>query len=804
VRALYVDESGRPRGARLVHERTRFVFDYLAIESAPQAFVYATTYPASDGGAPHTQEHLLLGKGNKGRWLGNYDHVMLAEWSAATWPYRTGYHFHTSAGTGAFWGILRTQLDALLHPDYSDEEIRREVCNFGVGRKPDGSLELDEKGTVYNEMVRTYEQAQTLEWDTLGRLVYGEAHPLALSQGGTPEGIRALTPQEIRVFHDAHYQLANMGMVGAFPSTVPLYDVLAHVGEALDTLAPRDDSRRYMTEADVPPARGATAGTLRVVDYPYATADQPSPAALGWPAARRLDLAERTAMELFLSAFGDGESSTMYDALVDRKTRVLDVGVTGVWTYSNDDPGQAVYLGVESLQASHTDEKTLGAIRDLVLARLRGLAALPDGSPELLAFGERMKARVIDARRRMDKVLDTPPLFGERGIGDFWIRHLTDLGRAPGFRKDLSQKEAYDHAMALATSRTNPWRDRLAAWGLFETPYGVVMRPSPDMRRRLDAERDARLGAELARLQAAYGTKDPQEALRRREAEIARGTEEIARAEAAVPMPPFVSDPPMTLDDSLAFKEARVRDVAVVASTFETMKSSTVGLALRADGIAPEDLPYLALLPSLIREVGVVRDGVPIPYDVMNDRLRREVLDLDVGWDASFATGRVELSVTGSGDDLEETRRALGWMRDVLRSPDWRPENLPRIRDVVGRAATRLRETMTGPEEYWAYSAAEAYRRQDSPRLAHTASFLTRAHDAFRLSWMLEEMDAGASGYLVSLEAAGKKLDRARLTDLAQALAGVDAPADPKEKHSPKLLPAIAPWITAARALPPA
>jgi hypothetical protein len=784
VRAIYVDDQGRPRGARLVHERTRFVFDLLTIESAPQAFVYATTYPTSDGGAPHTQEHLLLGKGNKGRWLGNYDHVMLAEWSAATWQYRTGYHFHTSAGPEAFWGILRTQLDALIHPDYSDEEILREVRNFGVGKKPDGSLELDEKGTVYNEMVRTYESASTLGWDVLGRLVYGDSHPLALSSGGTPEGIRALTPADIRAFHAAHYQLANMGMVGAFPSSVPLAEVLARVGGTLDALAPPADTRRYLAEADLPPAHGAPAGTLRVVDYPYATADQPSPAILAWPATRHLNIDERTAMEIFLSAFAGGESSTMYDALVDTKTRGLDVGATSVWVYASDDPGQPVFLGAESIRPARTDEPTLASLRDLVLAKLRALAALPEGSPELLAFGERMKARVIDARRRLDKVLDTPPLFGDRGTSDFWVRHLVDLNREPGFRKDLTQKAAYDHALALATSRTNPWRERLAAWGLLDAPYGVMLHPSPDLRKKLDAGRDARVAGELTRLETAYGTQDAQEALRRREGEIATGTAAIAHAEATVPMPPFVSDPPMTLDDSLAYAQSKVREVPVVASTFESMKSSTVGLVLGVQGVAPKDLVYLSLLPSLLRDVGVVRDGVPIPYDAMNDRLRREVLDLDVGFDTSFATGRVELDVTGSGDDPDETKRALGWMRDVLWNADWRPENLPRIRDVVGRAATRLREVMTGPEEYWATGAAEAYRRQDSPLLAHTASFLTRAHDAFRLSWMLEDADPALARYLRTLGGAGKVLHRASLTELAQSL-GRGGPGGPAHTLPP-------------------
>jgi hypothetical protein len=799
AKALYVDDAGRARGARFVHERTRFVLDYLVIESSPQAFVYATTYPTSDDGAAHTQEHLLLGKGNKGRLLGNYDHVMLAEWSAGTWPHRTAYHFHTSAGTDAFWGVLRMQLDALLHPDYSDEEIRREVRNFGVAPRPDGSLELDEKGTVYREMVRTYESASTLAWDAIGRLLYGPDHPLALASGGTPEGIRALTVADIRAFHEAHYQLANMGMVAAFPSSVSWPAALGTIGAMMDALAPQPDTRRHMTEADLPPARGAARGALRVVDYPYATADQPGPAILAWPATRTLDLADKALLEVFLGAFAGGEGSTMYKALVDRETRALDVGATAVWTYVSDDPGHAVYLGAENVSAMHADVTTLGAIRDRALAELRAIAALPDGSPELMSFGERVKARIVETRRSLDKVLDTPPQFGVRGASDFWIRHLTELDREDGsrtleesgpqrergsrtleesgpkgqrgFRKSLTQGDAFARASAVAESRVNPWRARIAAWGLLDAPYGIVARASPAYKEKLDHERLARVAAEVQRLQAAFDTSDPQEALRRREAEIAEGTAAIARAEAAVPMPPFVSDPPMTLDDALAYRVASVGGVPVVTATFDSMKSSTVGLALRLDGVKREDLPYLALLPELLRDVGLVREGAPLAYDEVNDRLRREVLGLGVGFDTSYSTGRAELTLVGSGDDVEETRRALGWMRDMLTSPDWRPENLPRIRDVVGRRATELRDVMSGPEEYWAASAAEAYRRQDSALLAHTASFLTRGYDAFRLSWRLAGADETTAHRIAALADARHALDRAALTRRAQALA---------------------------------
>ena len=53
----------------------------------------------------------------------------------------------------------------------------------------------------------------------------------------------------------------------------------------------------------------------------------------------------------------------------------------------------------------------------------------------------------------------------------------------------------------------------------------------------------------------------------------------------------------------------------------------------------------------------------------------------------------------GAGNDLDESRRAMEWMRPVLAHPDWRPENLPRIRDLGGTVGRRLRATMQGSEE---------------------------------------------------------------------------------------------------------
>ena len=126
----------------------------MQIQSVPQAFIWANTLINSDSGVAHTQEHLLLGKGNKGRNLGTQSQMALVRESAGTAQWRTFYHFNTSAGPDVFYHQLDQYLDALLNPDYTDEEIRREVRNFAV--KEDSKtkkLMLEEKGTVYNEMV---------------------------------------------------------------------------------------------------------------------------------------------------------------------------------------------------------------------------------------------------------------------------------------------------------------------------------------------------------------------------------------------------------------------------------------------------------------------------------------------------------------------------------------------------------------------------------------------------------------------------------------------------------------------------
>ena len=343
--AVYLDDSDHAIGARFRHVRTGFTLDLLEIQSVPQTFIWTTTYPTSNMGEPHTQEHLLLGKGNKGRELASRESMALVNSSAFTMQWRTCYFFYTPAGAGAFFEHFEHTLDALLHPDYTDEEIRREVRNFGVSVDPaGGSLKLEEKGTVYNEMVTSMDQAGSRLYRAAAIGLYGPEHPLALASGGSPEALRILQPADIRKFHAEHYFLGNMGAIVSLPKEVTAAAALARFDAELNRLEPRPPNYPVTTEDKLPAPRPAAAGRTEYVEYPFRNDQQPGMVALLWPAERKLSIRDQTLLSLFLSNVAGGPDTNLYKRLIDSSAREADFGARGVSAFVDSDLGNPVYL----------------------------------------------------------------------------------------------------------------------------------------------------------------------------------------------------------------------------------------------------------------------------------------------------------------------------------------------------------------------------------------------------------------------------------------------------------------------------
>ena len=229
----------------------------------------------------------------------------------------------------------------------------------------------------------------------------------------------------------------------------------------------------------------------------------------------------------------------------------------------------------------------------------------------------------------------------------------------------------------------------------------------------------------------------------------------------------------------------------IVTSTIDNMTSATLGVALRADDIRGEQLRYLSLLPALLTRTGVIENGQPVSYDEMSERIRKEILRVDANFSTNTRTGRVELIVRGAGLGAAETKRAIEWMSLVLHHPDWRPENLARIRDVVDQTLSGLRNTMQGSEESWVTNPSNAYRMQTSPAYLAADSFLTRSHNALRLRWLLKEVSADDRAPLTQWfgTLASQKGTRAELKDLLakpQTVAGLSVSATAIAKEAVK------------------
>ncbi|MBU0982774.1 MAG: insulinase family protein, partial [candidate division Zixibacteria bacterium] len=577
---LYQNELGKVMGARFRHVPSGFVLDLLRIQSVPQSFIWVNTHPATDQGTPHTLEHLLLGKGTKGRWVASYEDMSLGRSSAFTERLRTCYHFHTTAGGDIFFDLFEKKLDAMLHPNYTDEEIRREVCNIGVAMDPtDSTLRLEEKGTVYTEMISSFERPWGDLWYQLGKTLYGPNHPDGNSSGGLPAAIRTLTPQDIRNFHDSTHHLNNMGAQVSIADDISIDECLAKLSGIFARVEPDATPAAHPEDAilAVPEPAGAEPGTMVHVSFPHQNPDEPGLMVFAWPAKIELDPQESYLLDFMLDNIASGQTSNLYQKFIASQTRVMDIGATSVFYWRSDHRGNPIFLGLSNVKREAASDKMMDSVRTLILDEFRTLASLADGSDELKVFNERALSRVIEGRRGLRDFLSSPPRWGYRGTGSAWMEHLQLLHRKGGFRRDLALVDELNFAEEQLKQDKNIWRDLIAKWKLLEyTPYALVTLPEPEYLARIGTETEARLATELEDLTLRYGT-DATQAIEKFASEYELATASIDSAAASIEMPGFINDPPMTIDDQLKYTVDKVGGGEFVASHFDNMTGATFG-----------------------------------------------------------------------------------------------------------------------------------------------------------------------------------------------------------------------------------
>ena len=782
VVAHYTNHTEQVVGLRLTHLATGLPVHFLWMDTAPQAALMIRTYPEADHGAAHALEHLLLGKGTTGRALQTLADMRLGGITAGTAERYTWYHFYTGSGTTSFYEVLKQLLEALFHPDFSDAEAQQEVYQIGVANEPHtGQRWLTEQGTVYTEMHS--QQGMYDSWYALLKLVLGPDHPLTFQAGGTPDAIRTLTPREIRRFHRQHYVLGpSTPLVIVMDRQQPPEQVLTGL-ESLLAAFHRTKSAAPRETVVTPHLRVLPAEhrELRLVPWPSKDATDPAPILFGWPPIHLPSLDDRLRLEALLAALGQGPQSMLYRRLVDRQTREIDFGATGVGSMflpTYDPAWPVILMWIEGIPGDRLTAERLEEIRGHIQAKLRDIASYPDGSSELLALNRQILAYLTARRRDLTVWHTSPPGFGQRRLEATWIEHLELLDQEPAGRRSLDWQASWPRLEAEIESGTNIWRGVIERAGLLDLPYGTAAIPSPVLLQQLDQERQARLATALTAIQQRYDSADDQEALRRFEADWANQQVQHSGTPQPMALPTFTMHPPRTFDDTLSYAQVTIAGVPTVASYVEGAALTEIGLAFDLHDVPRHLYRYLPLLPALLRSTGIQEGEGMTPYSPFEEHIQRHLYRLETRYSAAPEAKRYELMITASGVGLKEFSAALDSVKSVTHANALGPDNLSRLVDLLQQHLSLERTLTQRPEEEWIETLAQAFRYQDDHLYLSLMAPPTRAHHLQRLAWQLagpvptetwQDLQAFATRLLASLQTLSGTEIALELADLQES-----------------------------------
>jgi Zn-dependent M16 (insulinase) family peptidase len=726
LQARYLDASGRPVGIRLEHKASGMPVWVLRTETVPQAFFWWKTLVDSDQGLPHSLEHLLVGKGTKGRLTELLTSMRLGGHGAATAGTETYYHFYSS-GMASFQEQLAQTLDAILKPDFSDLEAEREFFHVAVEDDGKGGLRLIEKGTVYNEMssnpgIHRY-------WNALMRKALGEGHPLSFASGGAPEAMRGVTPAMIREYHRKFYALGpDAGVVLVIPPEEKLEPALEKVRAELDRFAPKE--RRETVK--LPEPRPESSRKIELFPYPAKSGTDPANISFAWKPDPALSRARRMLHELLFDAFADGSRSNLYAALVDSKTRLLDTGATSVSHYSETehDAKRPVHIvSIGGIRGNRVDEKLLERLREVISAKMKEIAEYKEGSPELEDLNRRVRSAVRSWKRDLRVFVASPPGFGFRETGAGWQHFLEATDEQGGSDRKLDLSPQWAEVEAFLAGKGNVWKAIIDEGGYLEDPYGTAGIPSPEALAKAEKEKEERLKQKVEKIGDLKSFSD-QELQRSRQ---------VAELESQVAKPTFMKDPPLTYDEQAKVMRIKVGGRPAMAVAFEGTPFQDAVLAFSLKGLPARYYAYLPFLPQAIRSVGLREGDKVTDYRAFSEEVQREVYGLSASFSYNQWSDRFEFVVQGEGTDPAEAKKALELMSRMLASNDLSVANLSRLRDLIDERISADDQYTKQWEEHWIRNPAMAFRWQEQGLLLATASRFTQAHFYHRLKWRFHD-----------------------------------------------------------------
>ncbi|NEP19247.1 MAG: insulinase family protein, partial [Leptolyngbya sp. SIO4C1] len=180
----------------------------------------AAIEPAHWSGMAHFLEHMIF-KGTDRLLPGVFDQVIEGRGGLTNAATSHDYaHFFITLAAEALPGSLPYLAELLLHASIPADEFVRE------------------RYVVLEEIRQAYDDPDWVGFQALSELLYPQ-HPYGRSVLGTPEILNQRSPEEMRCFHQAHYQPENMAVVLA--GDVTLETAVELVSQSFQRFAPAAD-----------------------------------------------------------------------------------------------------------------------------------------------------------------------------------------------------------------------------------------------------------------------------------------------------------------------------------------------------------------------------------------------------------------------------------------------------------------------------------------------------------------------------------------------------------------------------------
>jgi len=305
----------------------------------------AAVEPESWSGMAHFLEHMIF-KGTASLPPGSFDQIIETRGGSTNAATSHDYaHFFVSTAAADFAATLPHLADLLLHAAIPDDEFDRE------------------RDVVLEEIRQSFDDADSIGFQALISMLY-PTHPYGRPILGDATRLLAHSPQEMRWFHQAHYQPENMTVIVV--GDISWEQALDQVGQGFTQFPIRADCPRPSSSPE-PPLTEIRRQTLELPRLETARLF------LGWKTPGVESLRSAYGLDLLSALIAGSRTSRLVRELREERGLVQDI--CGGFSLQRDSSIFTLTAWLEPAQ--------LGPVEAIIGDRLSELAATPVSETEL-------------------------------------------------------------------------------------------------------------------------------------------------------------------------------------------------------------------------------------------------------------------------------------------------------------------------------------------------------------------------------------------------------------------------------------